>query len=194
MVLGYDAGAPALVPEALRNAVIIELEHYHYGERQLCCECRNCSSPTTTRMSDACTAPLTTLSGWRDDYIVWPVGAVNPQHIGTKARTLSSAPGPGETTPCACGSAHAPSAHAETPLPRTLIRSSPHASTADEFGHGIRKNLSPDAQSVMRQALGGPWSNRFITMSSNSGCAVILPCLPATGATTRPQPRMGASV
>ena len=36
---GYDARRPRLsAGEPLRNAAIIELEHYHYGERQLCCE------------------------------------------------------------------------------------------------------------------------------------------------------------
>jgi len=58
---GYDTRRPHLREgEPRRGTKVIDLEHYHYGHRQLCCEGhQSCCSPKTRRMPSVCTVATT---------------------------------------------------------------------------------------------------------------------------------------
>jgi hypothetical protein len=169
---GYDVRRPRLnVGEPLRHARVIELEHYHYGERQLCCEGAPellfTDNDTNNRRLYGSDNPSPYVKDGINDYIVHGrQEAVNPQHIGTKAAvqyhlTLD----PGETA-----TVRLRFSERDTQRPRRnpfasdfdrIVAARLHE--ADEFyATVIPQALSPDAQSVMRQAFGGLlWSKQF---------------------------------
>src|SRR6266566_4898051 len=102
---GYDVRRPHLnVGEPLRNAMVIDLEHYHYGERQLCCEGAPellfTENETNNQRLHGTDNPSRYVKDGINDYIVdGQKEAVNPQHVGTKAAAhYHLALGPGETT------------------------------------------------------------------------------------------------
>jgi hypothetical protein len=169
---GYDARRPHLnAGEPLRNAAVIDLEHYHYGERQLCCEGAPAllftENETNNRRLHGTENPSPYVKDGINDYIVHgQKEAVNPEHIGTKAAAhYHLALGPGER-----GTVRLRFSERDHQQPRR----NPFASDfeqifaarqrdADEFyGTVIPYDLSADAQSVMRQAFGGLlWSKQF---------------------------------
>jgi Mannosylglycerate hydrolase MGH1-like glycoside hydrolase domain len=169
---GYDVRRPHLnVGETLRNAMVIDLEHYHYGERQLCCEGTPALLFTDNDTNDRRLYGIDNHSPYVkdgiNDYIVHgQQEAVNPQHVGTKAAAhYHLVLGPGETT-----TVQLRFSERDNQRPRR----NPFASDfeqifaarqreADEFyATVVPQNLSSDAQSVMRQAFGGLlWSKQF---------------------------------
>ena len=169
---GYDVRRPHLnAGEPLRNATVIDLEHYHYGERQLCCdgapELLFTDNDTNDRRLHGTDNHSPYVKDGINDYIVHGhQEAVNPQHIGTKAAArYHLALGPGEAA-----TVRLRFSERDTQRPRR----NPFASDfdqivaarlqeADEFyARVIPQSLSPDAQSVMRQAFGGLlWSKQF---------------------------------
>ena len=169
---GYDARRPRLsAGEPLRNAAVIELEHYHYGERQLCCEGTPellfTDNDTNERRLHGTDNHSPYVKDGINDYLVHGhQEAVNPQHIGTKAAArYHLALGPGETS-----TVRLRFSERDTQRPRRNPFASDFDQTvvarlheADEFyATVIPQNLSPDAQSVMRQAFGGLlWSKQF---------------------------------
>jgi len=169
---GYDVRRPHLnAGEALRNATVIDLENYHYGERQLCCEGSPALLFTENETNDQRLYGIDNHSPYVkdgiNDYIVHgQQEAVNPQRIGTKAAAhYHLALGPGETV-----TVRLRFSERDTQRPRRnpfasdfdqIVAARLHE--ADEFyATVIPWNLSPDAQSVMRQAFGGLlWSKQF---------------------------------
>jgi len=169
---GYDVRRPHLnAGEPLHNAMVIDLEHYHYGQRQLCCEgvpeLLFTENETNNRHLYGIDNHSPYVKDSINDYIVHgQQEAVNPQHIGTKAAArYHLAVGPGETA-----TVRLRFSERDTQRPRR----NPFASDfdqifaarqreADEFyATVVPPNLSSDAQSVMRQAFGGLlWSKQF---------------------------------
>src|SRR5215813_234811 len=169
---GYDVRRPHLnAGEPSRNATVIDLEHYHYGQRQLCCEgapellfTENETNDRRLYGSDNATPYVK--DGIHDYIVHGQKEAVNPQHAGTKAAAhYHLALGPGETA-----TVRLRFDARDTQRPRR----NPFASDfeqifaarqreADEFyATVIPQNLSADAQRVMRQAFGGLlWSKQF---------------------------------
>ena len=169
---GYDARRPRLSEgDPSRGAKVIDLEHYHYGQRQLCCE----GSPellftendTNARRLYGSDNPSPYVKDGINDCIVHGrKDAVNPEHIGTKAAAhYHLSLGPGETATVRLRFAE---------MDHQRPRRNPFASDfeevfaarqheADEFyATVIPQHLSPDAQSVMRQAFAGLlWSKQF---------------------------------
>jgi hypothetical protein len=169
---GYDARRPHLrAGEPLRNATVIDLEHYHYGKRQLCCEGTPellfTENETNDRRLYGNDNPSPYVKDGINDYIVHSrMEAVNPEHIGTKAAAhYHLILGPGETA-----TVRLRFSERDAHQPRRNLFASDFAQIfaarqreADEFyGTVIPQDLSPDAQSVMRQAFGGLlWSKQF---------------------------------
>jgi hypothetical protein len=169
---GSDVRRPHLnAGEPLRNAMVIDLEHDHYGERQLCCEGAPellfTENETNNRRLYGTDNPSPYVKDGINDYIVrGQLEAMNPQHNGTKAAAhYHLALGPGETA-----NVRLRFSERDTQRPRR----NPFASDfdqifaarlqeADEFyATVIPQNLSSDAQSVMRQAFAGLlWSKQF---------------------------------
>jgi hypothetical protein len=169
---GYDQRHPHLsAGEPFRHATVIDLVHYHYGDRQLCCE----GAPALLFTNNDTNAgrlyhsanPSPYVKDGINDYIVHGrKEAVNPEHMGTKASAhyhLSLSPGETTTIRLRFG-------ERDTQRPRSNPFASDFAQIfaarqheADEFyATVIPQNLSPDAQSVMRQAFGGLlWSKQF---------------------------------
>src|SRR5262245_60481161 len=87
---GYDVRHPHLsAGEPRRNARIVDLEHDHYGERQLCCEGAPAllftHNDTNARRLHGIANPAPYVKDGINDYIVHgQKAAVKPQHIGTK--------------------------------------------------------------------------------------------------------------
>jgi hypothetical protein len=169
---GYDARRPHLSEgDPCRGAKVIDLEHYHYGQRQLCCE----GSPdllfteneTNARRLYGRDNPSPYVKDGINDCLVHgKKEAVNPEHVGTKAAAhYRLSLGPGETATVCLRFAE---------MDHQRPRRNPFASDfeevfaarqheADEFyATVIPQHLSPDAQSVMRQAFAGLlWSKQF---------------------------------
>ncbi len=169
---GYDVRRPHLdAGESLRNATVIDLEHDHYGARQLCCE----GSPellftdneTNYRRLHGSDNPSPYVKDGINDYIVHgQKEAVNPRHSGTKAAAhYHLALGPGESATVRLRfserDAQRPRRHPFAPDFEQILAARQHE--ADEFyATVIPQNLSPDAASVMRQAFAGLlWSKQF---------------------------------
>jgi hypothetical protein len=169
---GYDVRRPHLnAGKALRNATVIDLEHYHYGERQLCCEGAPALLFTENETNDQRLYGIDNHSPYVkdgiNDYIVHgQQEAVNPQGIGTKAAAHDHLVlGPGQTV-----TVRLRFSERDTQRPRRnpfasdfeqIVAARLHE--ADEFyATVIPQNLSPDAQRVMRQAFGGLlWSKQL---------------------------------
>jgi hypothetical protein len=176
---GYDVRRPHLSEgNPVRGAQVIDLEHYHYGQRQLCCE----GSPellftgneTNARRLYGSDNPSPYVKDGINDYIVHgQQEAVNLEHIGTKAAAhYHLSLGPGESATVRLRFAE---------MDHQRPRRNPFASDfdqifavrqdeADEFyATVIPQNLSPDARNVMRQACAG-------LLWSNNGCGGTPPC------------------
>jgi hypothetical protein len=169
---GDDVRRPHLsAGEPLRNAAVIDLEHYHYGERQLCCEGAPALLFTENETNNRRLHGTDNLSPYVkdgiNDYIVHGLkAAVNPQHAGTKAAAhYHLTLGPGETA-----TVRLRFAERDHQRPRRNPFASDFARIfaarqreADEFYVTvIPPSLSPDAQRVMRQACAGLlWSKQF---------------------------------
>jgi hypothetical protein len=178
---GYEARRPQLMAgEPLQNAKIIELEHYHYGQRQLLCEGAPellfTDNETNGQRLYGVDTPSPYVKDGINDYVVHgKKEAVNPEHRGTKAAAhhhLSLGPGESATVRLRF-------TERETQRPRR----NPFASDFDQiFATGQREaddfyatvipqDLSADAQSVMRQAFAGLlWSKQFYHYVVEHGC------------------------
>jgi hypothetical protein len=172
--------------EPLQNAAVIDLEHDHYGERQLCCEGAPellfTENETNHRRLYGTDNPSPYVKDGINDYIVQGHReAVNPQHVGTKAAAhYHLVLGPGETA-----TVRLRFSERDTQRPRR----NPFASDfdqifatrqreADEFyATVVPPNLSSDAQSVMRQACAGLlWSKQFYHYVVEQWLQVTPPC------------------
>ncbi len=169
---GNDPRRPRLNEgEPLRGAKVIDLEHYYYGQRQLCCEGAPALLFTENETNDQRLYGIDNhvpyvKDGINDCIVHGRNEAVNPAHTGTKAAAhyhLSLAPGEAATVRLRF-------AEMDNQRPRR----NPFASDFDQiftarqhesdefYATVIPQNLSPDAQSVMRQAFGGLlWSKQF---------------------------------
>ncbi|HSF31213.1 MAG TPA: glucosidase, partial [Candidatus Tectomicrobia bacterium] len=157
--------------DRLRRATVIDLEHYHYGQRQLACE----GSPellftdneTNYRRLYGSDNTSPYVKDGINDYIVHHrKEAVNPEHTGTKASAhYHLALGPDEVA-----TVRLRFSERDTQQPRRNPFASDyeHIFTsrqreADEFYASVApQELSPNAQNVMRQAFAGLlWSKQF---------------------------------
>jgi hypothetical protein len=144
---GYDVRRPHLsAGEPLRNAAVIDLEHYHYGARQLCCE----GAP----------ALLFTENETNNRRLH---GTDNPSPY--VAAHYHLALGPGETATVRLRFAERdPQRPRRNPFAADFEQIfATRQREADEFyATVIPQNLSADAQRVMRQACAGLlWSKQF---------------------------------
>jgi hypothetical protein len=101
---GYDGRRPHLnAGEPLRNATVIALEHYHYGERQLCSEgapelLLTENETNAQRLYGSENTSPYVKDGINDYLVQGQPDAVNSAHVGTKAAAhYHLALGPGET-------------------------------------------------------------------------------------------------
>jgi mannosylglycerate hydrolase MGH1-like protein len=169
---GHDARRPrARQGEALEQARVIDLEHYHYGQRQLCCEGTPELLFTENDSNNQCLYGTDNASPYVKDginnYLVHGAhAAVNPERVGTKAAAhYALSLGPGESTTIRLRFTERELSHPRRHAFGTDFEQifATRQREADEFyATVIPRELSSDAQNVMRQAFAGLlWSKQF---------------------------------
>jgi hypothetical protein len=165
---GLDAQRPRLRQvESVGNASVIRLNHAYYSRRWLYCEGARellfTENETNNRRLYGAENESPYVKDGINDYVVHDTkDAVNPERVGTKAAAhYPLVVGPGETV-----TARLRLTDAETSEPFGAEFDHLFAERqreADEFyAPIIPRDLSPDAQNVMRQAFGGLlWSKQF---------------------------------
>jgi hypothetical protein len=147
--------------------VVIEVEHDYYGVRKLCCEERpellfTENETNARRLFNAPNSSPFVKDGINDYVVAGNQAAVNPEQQGTKAAAhyrLSIDPGETATVRLRFTDKAAP-APFDDQFAQTLSR---RQQEADEFyARVIPRDLSTDAQNVMRQSFAGLlWSKQF---------------------------------
>jgi hypothetical protein len=165
---GYSDAKPTMTKlEGARPNTVLALEHPEYGSRWLYCqngpEVLFCDNETNARRLYGSDGPRYPKDGINDYIVNGQRGAVNPAQIGTKAaahyvRTI--APGEAVTIRLRLSDKQLGADVLDGEFERTFAA---RKLEADEFyGEAIPEDLSPDANSTMRQAFAGLlWSKQF---------------------------------
>jgi len=169
---GLDARRPEMRrSENVKNASVIQLQHFHYGHRWLFCqgmpELLFTENETNNQRLYGTENKTHYVKDGINNYIVGDVKeAVNPAHFGTKAAahySLNLASGESRTIRLRLTDLEIPPSNGD-PFNGNFERIfGERQSEADEFyATVIPSNLSEDASNVMRQTLGGMlWSKQF---------------------------------
>ncbi len=168
---GRDPRRPRLLRgEPVRDTSVIEVDHHTYGRRWLYCAGRPdllfTENETNLQRLYGAPNPSPYVKDAINEYIVHGIKeAVNPEGLGTKvAAHYPLRVGPGETVTVRLRFTDSAPAAGTGPFGPDFDRTfAERQREADEFyGTVIPRDLSADAQAVMRQAFGGLlWSKQF---------------------------------
>lgn len=169
---GLDARHPELRrSDNVKNASVIQLQHFHYGHRWLFCQDRpdllfTENETNNNRLYESENRTPYVKDGINDYIVGGAKAAVNPAHTGTKAAahySFNLEAGESQTIRLRLTDLEIPPSSGDPFNGGFEKVFAERQSEADEFYAGvIPADLSDDARNVMRQALGGMlWSKQF---------------------------------